>query len=123
MSRIAILVPELAGHLLPAGELGRELQRRGHQVTLVSRSKAADLARQLDLPLRELSDEGVASPASLSSQTAGCPAARHRLDCGGRNPLVPEGGTGPAPGARHPEGVTGRVRPGRSGYPGGRHGR
>ena len=59
MSRIAILVPELAGHLLPAGNLGGELQRRGHEVTVVARGNAASLVHQLDLPLRELSDEGL----------------------------------------------------------------
>lgn len=60
MARIAFLVPELAGHLLPAGVLGTELQRRGHEVTVVARGKAASLTHQLGLPLWELSEEGVA---------------------------------------------------------------
>lgn len=34
MSRIAIAVPAISGHLNPATTLGRELQRRGHHVTV-----------------------------------------------------------------------------------------
>jgi zeaxanthin glucosyltransferase len=34
MSRIAIAVPAISGHLNPATTLGRELMRRGHQVTV-----------------------------------------------------------------------------------------
>lgn len=54
MSHFAILAPEMAGHLFPLGALGCELRRRGHQVTLVARAKAAAIARQLELPLSEV---------------------------------------------------------------------
>src|SRR6266508_1334756 len=35
---IALICPEVAGHLNPTATLGRELARRGHRVSLVSRS-------------------------------------------------------------------------------------
>jgi MGT family glycosyltransferase len=54
MPHFAIFCPEAAGHLFPMGCLGQELRRRGHEVTLVARPKAAAMAQRLDLPLYEL---------------------------------------------------------------------
>lgn len=75
MAHFAILAPEAAGHVFPMGSLGRELQRRGHQVTLVALAKAAPLARQLDLPLHELSDDvprrRTSRPVMLAAGLAG----------------------------------------------------
>jgi MGT family glycosyltransferase len=56
MAHFALLAPEAAGHLFPMGSLGKELERRGHRVTLVALGDAAPLARRLELPLFELSE-------------------------------------------------------------------
>lgn len=40
MSHIGLICPELSGHLNPMTTLGRELQRRGHRVTVVARLDA-----------------------------------------------------------------------------------
>ena len=37
---LGMLCPELSGHLNPMTTLGRELQRRGHRVTVVARPDA-----------------------------------------------------------------------------------
>ncbi len=37
MSHVGLICPELTGHLNPMTTLGRELQRRGHRVTVISR--------------------------------------------------------------------------------------
>jgi len=57
MAHYAILCPEAGGHLYPMGCLGVELRRRGHEVTLVARDRAAPIARKLGLPLHEISTE------------------------------------------------------------------
>ena len=59
MAHFALTCPDAAGHVLPLGAMGCELQRRGHRVTLVARAKAASLAAQLGLPFHELKTEGV----------------------------------------------------------------
>jgi MGT family glycosyltransferase len=53
VAHYALICPDEAGHLLPAGAIGKELVRRGHRVTVLGRDKSAPLARQLDLPLHE----------------------------------------------------------------------
>ena len=40
MSHLGLVCPELSGHLNPMTTLGRELQRRGHRVTVVARPDA-----------------------------------------------------------------------------------
>ena len=40
MSHLGLVCPELSGHLNPMTTLGRELQRRGHRVTVVARPNA-----------------------------------------------------------------------------------
>ena len=40
MSHLGLICPELSGHLNPITTLGRELQRRGHRVTVVARPDA-----------------------------------------------------------------------------------
>jgi MGT family glycosyltransferase len=62
MAHYALLCPDEAGHLLPAGAAAKELVRRGHRVTVVGRTKSAPLARQLDLPLHALNVSGVRYP-------------------------------------------------------------
>jgi len=59
MAHYALICPDDAGHLLSDGPLGVELVRRGHRVTMVSGSRAVAIARQLDLPLHELSAQGI----------------------------------------------------------------
>ncbi len=54
MPHIGILVTEAAGHLFSIGALGNELQRRGHQVTVLAGSKAAATMEQLGLHRHEL---------------------------------------------------------------------
>ena len=54
MARFAILCPDAGGHLYPMGCLGAELCRRGHEVTLLARERAALIAGKLRLPLREI---------------------------------------------------------------------
>jgi MGT family glycosyltransferase len=62
MAHYAMLCPDEAGHLLPAGAVAKELVRRGHRVTVVGRTKSAPLARQLDLPLHALNVSGIRYP-------------------------------------------------------------
>ena len=85
MSHFAILAPEMAGHLFPLGALGCELRRRGHQVTLVARAKAATIARQLDLPLCQFPADDVPwqrtfPPAMLAAGWSGLDGHRPRPD-------------------------------------------
>lgn len=40
MSHLGLICPELSGHLNPMTTLGRELQQRGHRVTVVARPDA-----------------------------------------------------------------------------------
>ena len=54
MAHFAILCPDEAGHVLSIGPVGKELVRRGHRVTLLAQARAAPLAEELGLPLREL---------------------------------------------------------------------
>src|SRR5262249_25303264 len=49
MSHFGIISPPVAGHLNPLGVLGRELQRRGHRVTLLGIPDVADKARAAGL--------------------------------------------------------------------------
>jgi UDP:flavonoid glycosyltransferase YjiC (YdhE family) len=66
MAHFAIICPDLAGHLVPAGSLGAELVRRGHQVTLVAGPKAAVLADEMGLKYHELDTSGVPWSGSWS---------------------------------------------------------
>ena len=59
MAHFALVCPDEAGHLLPVGSVGKELQRRGHRVTIVARPLSAPLARELDLPLHEWNTEEI----------------------------------------------------------------
>jgi zeaxanthin glucosyltransferase len=49
MAHIGLICPELSGHLNPMTTLGRELQRRGHQVTVVARADGRAKAEQAGL--------------------------------------------------------------------------
>ena len=59
MAHFAILAPPDAGHLYPLGAIGIELVRRGHEVTVISRPKAAPLVEQLQLGFRRLDTEQI----------------------------------------------------------------
>jgi MGT family glycosyltransferase len=52
MAHFAILTPPDAGHLYPLGAIGTELVRRGHQVTVMARPKAAPLVEEMQLGFR-----------------------------------------------------------------------
>ena len=58
MARIAIMTLEAAGHLIPTGCVGLELQRRGHDVTVIAGRKAEPLTAQLGLRFQPLTPEG-----------------------------------------------------------------
>jgi zeaxanthin glucosyltransferase len=62
MSHFAVLCPHNAGHLLPTGTLGSELARRGHRVTIIGSAQSAPIAKQLGLPLVEMSGDGIEGP-------------------------------------------------------------
>jgi zeaxanthin glucosyltransferase len=49
MAHLGLICPELSGHLNPMTTLGRELQRRGHQVTVVARGDGRAKAEQAGL--------------------------------------------------------------------------
>jgi zeaxanthin glucosyltransferase len=49
MAHLGLICPELSGHLNPMTTLGRELQRRGHDVTVVARADGRAKARQAGL--------------------------------------------------------------------------
>jgi zeaxanthin glucosyltransferase len=49
MAHLGLICPELSGHLNPMTTLGRELQRRGHEVTVVARADGRAKARQAGL--------------------------------------------------------------------------
>ena len=57
MAHFAIVAPDEAGHVLPNGNVGSQLVRRGHRVTLLGQRRSATLAEKLNLPFRELSFE------------------------------------------------------------------
>jgi UDP:flavonoid glycosyltransferase YjiC (YdhE family) len=59
MPHFALTCPDAAGHVLPIGAIGCELQRRGHRVTFIARAKAAPLVAALGLTFHELKTEGV----------------------------------------------------------------
>ncbi len=63
MAHIGVICPEFAGHLLPIGTLASELSQRGHQITVIGKAKCAAITEQLDLPLREISFEGIPRPS------------------------------------------------------------
>jgi MGT family glycosyltransferase len=62
MAHFAILALPAAGHLYPVGSIGVELVRRGHEVTVISRDKAAPIVEQLQLRFRELKTDQVPWP-------------------------------------------------------------
>ncbi|MFC1811277.1 glycosyltransferase [Thermodesulfobacteriota bacterium] len=64
MAHFAVICPEGAGHLLSVGELGNELARRGHRVTLLGSSRAALMAEKLGLPLHPWSTDDVPWPSA-----------------------------------------------------------
>jgi MGT family glycosyltransferase len=64
MSHFAIICPEDAGHLIPVGALGNELVRRGHQVTLVGRPRAAAITEQFKSNLHELEADDLQPPSA-----------------------------------------------------------
>jgi UDP:flavonoid glycosyltransferase YjiC (YdhE family) len=49
MAHLSLICPELTGHLNPMTTLGRELQRRGHHVTVVARADVRAKAQQAGL--------------------------------------------------------------------------
>ncbi|MGA7901700.1 MAG: nucleotide disphospho-sugar-binding domain-containing protein [Terrimicrobiaceae bacterium] len=74
MPHLGLICPELSGHLNPMTTLGRELQRRGHRVTLIARPDARIKveSRRLRHGLRPLTGR-VSESASLA-QVAQQPA-------------------------------------------------
>jgi len=66
MARIAILTLEQAGHLIPTGCLGLELQRRGHEVIVVGNHPARGLSEQLGLHFQPLTPQPLASEEPYS---------------------------------------------------------
>jgi zeaxanthin glucosyltransferase len=52
--RLGLICPELSGHLNPMTTLGRELKRRGHQVTVVARPDARRKAESAGLGFAEI---------------------------------------------------------------------
>jgi zeaxanthin glucosyltransferase len=65
MARFAILTLSEAGHLFPLGAVGIELVRRGHEVTVVLRGRAAPLVEQLQLGYYKLEVEDIAWPSNF----------------------------------------------------------
>ena len=78
MAHYAIICPEEAGHLLSMGELGKELVRRGHRVTIVGTERSAVLAGQLGFPHHELGTDDIPEcgsyPLWLAFRLAGAEA-------------------------------------------------
>lgn len=70
MAHFAVLCPDDAGHLLSVGSLGAEMARRGHQVTLVARKKAAPIADQLGLQLQTIDANDIPWPNAILSWVA-----------------------------------------------------
>jgi MGT family glycosyltransferase len=65
MAHFAILTPHDAGHLYPLGAIGTELVRRGHQVTVIARPKAAPLVEQMQLGFRGIDTDQIPWPSSF----------------------------------------------------------
>jgi MGT family glycosyltransferase len=57
MSHLGLICPELSGHLNPMTTLGRELQRRGHEITLIGRPDARGKAEKTGLPFAAIGEE------------------------------------------------------------------
>jgi zeaxanthin glucosyltransferase len=62
MPHYALLCPDEAGHLISNGAVARELVRRGHQVTVIGRTKSTSIVQRLDLPLHALNTSGIRYP-------------------------------------------------------------
>lgn len=62
MAHLAIICPEDAGHLMSVGNIGVELARRGHRVTLVARREARAIAENLGLDLVPIGDDDFRFP-------------------------------------------------------------
>ena len=65
MSHYVIVCPDDAGHLLPAGAVGKALVGRGHRVTFVARSRSAELVQRIGLPLYILDEQRLPYPRFL----------------------------------------------------------
>jgi MGT family glycosyltransferase len=57
MPHLGLICPELSGHLNPMTTLGRELQRRGHRVTVVGRLDARRKAENAGLGFAAISEQ------------------------------------------------------------------
>ncbi|HSI13120.1 MAG TPA: glycosyltransferase [Chthoniobacter sp.] len=57
MSHLGLICPELSGHLNPMTTLGRELQRRGHRVTLIGRLDARRKTESAGLGFAPISEQ------------------------------------------------------------------
>ena len=67
MSHLGLICPELSGHLNPMTTLGRELQRRGHRVTLIARPDARIKVESRGLEFSSVGDEDF--PAGSMART------------------------------------------------------
>ncbi len=65
MAHFAIVALPDAGHLYPLGAIGTELVRRGHEITVVSRGKAAPIVEQLQFGFRRLEVEKMPWPSDF----------------------------------------------------------
>src|ERR1700752_3751400 len=69
MAHLGLTCPELSGHLNPMTTLGRELQRRGHRVTLIGRPDARAKTQSAGLEFAVVGEKAF-PPGSLARTTA-----------------------------------------------------
>ena len=67
MAHLGLICPELTGHLNPMMALGRELKRRGHQVTLIGRPDAQEKTGSAGLAFAAVGEKEF--PAGSLAQT------------------------------------------------------
>ena len=67
MPHLGLICPELSGHLNPMTTLGRELQRRGHRVTLIARPDARIKVESRGLEFSSVGDKDF--PAGSMART------------------------------------------------------
>ena len=68
MPHLGLICPELSGHLNPMTTLGRELQRRGHRVTLIARPDARIKVESRGLEFSSVGDFPAGSMARTTAQ-------------------------------------------------------
>ena len=81
MAHLGLICPELTGHLNPMMALGRELKRRGHQVTLIGRPDAQEKTGSAGLAFAAVGEKEFPAGSRLLRPRRGSDAYRDSRRC------------------------------------------